>query len=78
MMPPLFVDLPTSFRAVFLRGAVDLEEACAQIEARGLEPTLELKRVVGVPPATGRSGWCAPPPRKHRRANRRRDDEAVA
>lgn len=48
MMPPLFIDLPTSFRAVFLRGALDLEEARAQIGARGLIATPELERVVAV------------------------------
>jgi ATP-dependent DNA helicase RecG len=48
VMPPLFIDMPTTFQAVFLRARPSLRTARETIEARGVTPTEEQIRLVGV------------------------------
>ena len=47
-MPPLFIDLPTSFRVVMLRGVLDLGAATELLRARGVAPSPGLQRLTAV------------------------------
>jgi len=47
-MPALFIDQPASFRVILLRGRLDTAAATELLQARGVEPTPDLVRVVSI------------------------------
>jgi ATP-dependent DNA helicase RecG len=47
-MPPLFIDLPSSFRAVLFRGGLDLDSARMLLAGRGVDATPDHQRLVAV------------------------------